>query len=109
MAEIRFHLDESVTRKVARALRIQKLDVSTTQEAGLRSKSDESQFEYAQREQRILITKDSDFLRIASTMWDHCGILYCNPETPIGEIVLACLMLQSSLTLDDMRGRIEYV
>ncbi len=109
MTEIRFHLDESVTSKVARALRVQKIDVTTTPEAGLRSRPDESQFEYAQRERRVLITRDSDFLRLASKEWDHFGILYCSPETPIGEIVLACLMLQSSLTQEDMRGRVEYI
>ena len=109
MAEIRFHLDESVTTKVARALRVQNLDVTTTHDVGLRSSSDEIQFEYAQREQRVLITKDSDFLRIASERWDHFGILYCNPETSIGSIVLACLTLQSSLTSEDMCGRVEYL
>ncbi|HEX5317161.1 MAG TPA: DUF5615 family PIN-like protein [Candidatus Kapabacteria bacterium] len=109
MAEIRFHLDESVTSKVARALRLQNLDMTTTQEAGLRSSPDESQFEYAKREQRVLITKDTDFLRIASKDWNHSGILYCDPSTTVGQIVLACVTLQSSLSMEDIRGRIEFV
>jgi uncharacterized protein with PIN domain len=107
--ELKFHLDESVTSKVAFALRIQGFDITTTPEAGLRSTSDSTQFEFAQLENRILITKDSDFLRIASADWDHAGVLYCKQDAGIGEIILGCIALDGTIGPDEMRGRIEYL
>ena len=38
---IRFHLDEHIDRDIARALRLYSIDVTTTVEAGLRTKMDE--------------------------------------------------------------------
>jgi uncharacterized protein with PIN domain len=107
--EIRFHLDESVTTKVAFALRIQGFDITTTQEAGLMSTPDTTQFEFAQLEQRVLITKDGDFLRIASKRWDHAGILYCQQDAGVGEMVLGCIALDGSFSISEMRGRIEFL
>jgi predicted nuclease of predicted toxin-antitoxin system len=102
-------LDESVSTKIAFALRIQQFDVTTTQEAGLRSTPDSTQFDFALLEQRVLITKDTDFLRIASEHWDHPGILYCKSDAGIGEIVLGCIALDAALNQSEMRGRIEYL
>ena len=56
MAErFRFHLDEPVDPDVARALRKHGIDVTATQEAGLRTKSDADQLgdaHFSQRPQR---------------------------------------------------------
>ena len=109
VSRIRFHLDESVTTKVAFALRMQDFDITTTQEAGLRSSPDPTQFDFAQFENRVLITKDADFLRIGSERWDHAGILYCKADAGIGEIVLCCISLQAEFDQNQMRGRIEYL
>jgi uncharacterized protein DUF5615 len=44
---IRFHLDEHVDPAIATALRRAGIDVTTTIEAGLRTKSDEAQLQFA--------------------------------------------------------------
>ncbi|MFI5202315.1 MAG: DUF5615 family PIN-like protein [Candidatus Kapaibacterium sp.] len=106
---MRFHLDERVTTKIAFALRLQGVDITTTPEAGLRSTSDTTQFEFAQLEERVIVTKDADFLRIASDRWNHAGILFCKPDAGIGEIVLGCIALDSALSQAEMRGCIEYL
>lgn len=62
---IRFHLDEHLDPDIARALRRYGIDVTTTVEAGLRTQSDFAQLDFATREQRVLVTHDADFLRLA--------------------------------------------
>lgn len=63
---IRFHLDEHIDRDIARALRLHSIDVTTTVEAGLRTKMDEQQWLFIQQQQRVLVTQDRDFLVMAA-------------------------------------------
>jgi predicted nuclease of predicted toxin-antitoxin system len=44
---IRFHLDENVNTTIARALRREGIDVTTTTDARLRTQRDEAQFAFA--------------------------------------------------------------
>lgn len=108
MPNIRFHLDENVNPKIASGMRLQGLDVTTTPESGLLKASDEIQFEFAQREGRVIITQDSDFLRIASRRPNHAGILfYSTRHTSIGEVVLETISLSHSG--EEMRGVVRYI
>jgi len=73
---IRFHLDEHVDPAIATALRRAGIDVTTTVEAGLRTKNDEAQLQFARTEGRVIVTRDQDFLRLAAQMGDHRGIVF---------------------------------
>jgi predicted nuclease of predicted toxin-antitoxin system len=107
---IRFHLDENVSPKIARALRGEGIDVTTTQESNLLAAKDETQYDFAQQHGRVLITQDTDFLRIASETYDHFGIVFSTMERhPHGKIILACTALYYSFTAEEMRGRVEYI
>ena len=61
---IRFHLDENCTKAIARGLRRQGIDVTTTSEAGLIGATDEEQAADALSKGRVIFTQDRDFLRI---------------------------------------------
>jgi predicted nuclease of predicted toxin-antitoxin system len=65
---IRFHLDENVDPVIAVALRQYGIDVTTTVDADLRSTDDYSQLAFAISEGRVIVSHDSDFLRIAATI-----------------------------------------
>ena len=73
---LRFHLDENVARAVAVALRSQGFDVTTTHDAGLRSKPDDTQMAYAHEEQRVLVTRDKGFLQLCREEHPHSGVVY---------------------------------
>lgn len=62
---IRFHLDENVDPDIADALRRYGVDVTTTDEVQLRTRGDPAHGEHAQRESRVILTHDADFLRLA--------------------------------------------
>jgi predicted nuclease of predicted toxin-antitoxin system len=107
---IRLHLDENVDPDVARALRRHGIDVSTTQEAGLRTKSDATQLDFIRRESRIIMTHDTDFLQIANTTGDHPGIVYCDKTArSIGEIIRGLILIYEVLAPEDMVGKVEFL
>ncbi|HZK76946.1 MAG TPA: DUF5615 family PIN-like protein [Candidatus Kapabacteria bacterium] len=110
MEAIWFHLDENVSPKIVRALREEGIDVTTTQESNLLAAKDETQYDFAQQHGRILITQDTDFLRIASKTYDHFGNVFSTTDRhPMGKIILACTALYYSFTAEEMRGRVEYI
>jgi predicted nuclease of predicted toxin-antitoxin system len=59
-----FLIDEDVPRSTTRVLRDAGFDVLNVHEAGLQGKSDDKVFEYAQSENRLLITCDMGFSNI---------------------------------------------
>jgi predicted nuclease of predicted toxin-antitoxin system len=58
-----FYLDEHIPKAVADGLRHRGINVTRAQEVGLRRASDEQHLEFAMRENHVVVTKDSDFLR----------------------------------------------
>ena len=107
---IRFHLDEHIDPDVARALRRYGIDVTTTVEAGLRTRSDLAQLEFATREQRVLVTHDADFLRLADRIPQHTGIAYSTRTArSLGEMIRSLILIYEVLTPEEMTGRVEYL
>ena len=62
--DLRFLVDEDVPRSTARVLRDAGFNAVDVRDVGLRGKSDQQVFDYAQRENRLLITCDLGFSNI---------------------------------------------
>lgn len=108
--KIRFHLDEHIDPNIARALRRYGINVTTTIDAGLRTKSDELHLAFIREEQRVMVTHDDDFLIMASNTTDYPGIVYCPPNSrSIGEIIRSLILIYEVYTPEDTIGRIEYI
>jgi len=109
-SEIKFHLDENVDPDIADGLRTHGIDVTVTKKVKLRGASDPTQFDYAQRTSRTLITHDTDFLRIASKTSEHCGIVFVKSEGySIGKVVLQCISMYHQFSPEDIIGRVQYL
>ncbi|MGH2522734.1 MAG: DUF5615 family PIN-like protein [Anaerolineales bacterium] len=111
MAErVRFHLDENVDPDIARALRRYGIDITTTVEVELRTESDAAQIAFVVREQRVLVTHDTDFLRLASQSSEHPGIIYCDKlSLSLGEMIRSLILIYEVLTPEELAGRVEYL
>lgn len=108
--QIRFHLDEHIDSNIARGLRRYGIDVTTTVDAGLRTKSDESHLAFIRLEQRVIVTHDDDFLIMASDTNDYPGIVYCPPNSrSVGEIIRSLILIYEVYAPEEMSGRIEYI
>lgn len=107
---IRFHLDENMDPDIATALRRFGVDVSTTADRNLRGTTDAAQLDFARSEARVIVTDDTDFLRIATSTTDHPGIVFCRrTRHSIGEIIRYLLLIHEVLTPDEIAGTVEYV
>lgn len=106
---IRFHLDEHVDPGIATALRRAGIDVTTTNEAGLRTQNDEAHLRYARDEARVIVTRDQDFLRLAAGTSDHSGIVFYTANQSIREIIEGLILVYEVLTASEMAGRVEYL
>ncbi|MBW4672115.1 MAG: DUF5615 family PIN-like protein [Cyanomargarita calcarea GSE-NOS-MK-12-04C] len=107
---IRFHLDENVDPDVALALHRQGIDVTTTREMGLFGQPDEVQLAFACSQGRVIVTHDTDFLKLASQSAEHWGVAFCKKNArSLGEIIRSLVLIYEVFTSGEMRGWIEYL
>jgi uncharacterized protein with PIN domain len=107
---MKFHLDEHVPSDLAVALRMHGYDVTTAAEAELLGAADELHIEHAQREGRIIITHDRDFLALDAAGIPHAGIGYCHQQKySVGKLLTMCLLLDGCYSEEEMHQRVEYL
>jgi Domain of unknown function (DUF5615) len=105
---IQFYLDEHIPKAVADGLRRRGIAVTRAQEVGLRRASDEEHLEFAKRKSCVLVTKDSDFLRLGHASPFHKGIVYFDQSVTIGEMVNALELVDETLMPAEMIDHVEY-
>jgi predicted nuclease of predicted toxin-antitoxin system len=107
---LRFHLDEQCDPRIAAALRQRGVDVSTAAEAGLLGATDEAHLAYAWLQARVIVTHDTDFLRLHAAGADHTGIVYCSPQArSLGEIIRLIVLIWELLEPLELRGQVEFL
>jgi hypothetical protein len=107
---IRFHLDEHVDTAVAQGLRLRKIDVTTTAEAGLLGAPDEVHLAFALEQERVIFTQDADMLRLDARAVQHAGIAFCHQRSrSIGEIVRHLALMDACLSPKEMANRVEFL
>jgi predicted nuclease of predicted toxin-antitoxin system len=94
---------------VAAGLLRRAIDVTTSSQAGLIGASDTAQLDYALREQRVVITRDQDFLRLDAQGVNHAGIVFWTErQRSIGQLIRALDALTLDNQTEDFRGRVVY-
>jgi hypothetical protein len=107
---IRFHLDENCDTRIAAALRLHGIDLTTSREAGVVGAPDESQLAYAAAQGRVIMTHDADFLRLHAVGAAHAGIVYCPPQSrSLGDVIRLLVLIWELLEAPEMEGRVEYL
>jgi len=106
---VRYFTDEHVARAVARGLQNRGVDALTIVEAGLLGADDEALLTFVRREQRVIVTQDQDFLRMAAREYDHPGVVYALQERSIGQMVRMLDLLAQVSDAEEMNGRVEFI
>jgi len=107
---IRFHLDENCDPRIAAGLALHGVDVTTTPEAGLLHVSDEAQLAFALAQGRVIVTQDTDFLRIAAAGQETPGVaFYPDQGRSIGQVIRDLLLIWEVYEPDEMRNRVEFL
>lgn len=107
---LRFHLDENVDHAIATGLRSRGINVTTTEEAGLKGATDDVQLAFGLQEIRVIVTHDDDLLVPHSLGAPHAGIAFNTLRTrTIGQLVLKLAALSRHFNPPDMMDRVEYL
>ena len=75
MAKIKLYADEHVPSVVIKILRQSGFDIKTVFEAGNVGQSDLEQLKFSIGEKKVMLTHDSDFLKITKVI-EHFGLIY---------------------------------
>ena len=106
---IQFYTDEHVAKAVVQGLRQRGVDVQTVSEAGLRGASDQDHLSWAYQHQRVLLTQDTDFLRLHASGLPHAGIVYAPQGTSVSEMVRGLMLIHQILKPEEMAGHVEFL
>ena len=108
---IRFHLDEHCPHAVAAGLRRHGVDVTTATDAGLLHAADDEHLAFSLAENRVIFTRDEDYLSANARGVPHRGIVYCHQKKnlSIGDIIDSLLLIWEVYEPDEMANRVEYI
>lgn len=102
-------MDEHIPRAVTEGLCRRGADVLSAQEAGMSGANDYDQLSLANKEGRIVFTKDADFLRLHKAGVSHQGIIYSSRQSPVGYTVRVLMIIYDLVTPEEMSGRVEFI
>lgn len=106
---IKFYMDEHVAKAVTEGLRRRGVDVVTVQELGLQAAEDQQHLQRATQEGRVVVTQDTDFLRLHAAGVSHRGIAYASQQTPVPQMLSGLMLIYDVLTSEDMIRHIEFL
>ena len=107
---IRFHLDENCDPRIAAGLALHGVDVTTTPEARLLHVPDEAQLAYAFAQQRVIVTQDTDFLRMVAAGQETAGVAFYPAQgRSIGQVIRDLLLIWELYEPEELRNRVEFL
>ena len=107
---IKFHLDENCDPRIAVGLRLHGIDVTTTADAGLLGAPDEEHLVYAIAQGRVILTQDTDFLRLAASSQEYPGILfYPHKGRSIGQVVRGARLFWELCEPGELAGQVYFL
>ncbi|MEA5511841.1 DUF5615 family PIN-like protein [Crocosphaera sp. UHCC 0190] len=115
MTKIRLYLDEDTQDSdLLMALRLRNIDVVSTGEAKMLSRSDEEQIQWALNNQRIIYSFNvRDFYRIHTYLLEnkqyHAGIILGVQSYSIGEQMRRILRIIATLSAEEMENKVEFL
>ena len=81
-----------------------------TADAGLAGAPDRDHLAFAAAAGRVVVTRDTDFLRLRAAGEPHTGIAYCHWQSRnIGETLRRLVLIHAALSAEEMKNRVEYL
>lgn len=109
--DVRFLIDEHIDHAIAAALRLRGYDVLTLADANLLGADDLlAILPFAIAENRVLVTRDADFLALHVRGESHAGIVHWHGKKHnVKEAIHYLLQLVRKETSESMAGQVRYV
>ena len=110
MADLRYYLDVDLTDLIAAQLRRRGVDAISAHEVARTGQalSDSDQLAFATMEGRVLVSRDRHFIRLATELTPHAGVILLQRPLSLGAMI-GYLDLTSRLkTEEEMKDRLHY-
>lgn len=109
-AAISLYLDENLSPKIAQQLRLRGIDAICVRDLGYLGDEDRRHLDRARKLNRVLVTTDVDFLRMAQEGQSHAGIVFgVQQNRTIGDWVKALELICFVYTVAEMQNHVEYL
>lgn len=109
-AAIRLCLDENLSPRIAAQLRLRGIDALSARDLSALGQSDPDHLARTIKMDRVLVTADSEFLKMAAEGIHHLGIVFgAQEDHAIGDWVKKLESLCLVYTPDDMKDHVEYL
>lgn len=84
---MKFLADEHIELSIVSGLKLLGIDAISINEAGKRQSDDEEILGFAKERDRVIITRDSDFVKLHRKGAEHAGIVFIPKFMSIGKII----------------------
>jgi predicted nuclease of predicted toxin-antitoxin system len=104
-----FLIDEDISRSTAQIIKKKGFEVLDARDCGLKGKSDEEIFKFAQKKKAVILTGDMGFGNLLRfPVGSHAGIVIAHfpNEMPTSEINRQIIVAFDSLTENDFKGNL---
>lgn len=107
MSEISFLLDEHLPSSVAEELEGRGVDVKTVYDVSLDGTPDSGILEFAEQDNRVIVTQDSDFLELNEEQ--HSGIVFLTEPVGIGDLTRELARVLENFEPEDLENSVIYI
>ena len=109
-AAISLYLDENLSPRIARQLKLRGIDAVSVRDLGAFGDSDTTHLQRATQLQRVLVTSDVDFLRFAAEGIEHAGIIFgIQGNHSIGDWVRILELVCFVYSAEEFENHVEYL
>ena len=106
---MKFLADEHIDVQAVEALKQISIDIVSVHELGMRGQSDEKLLTYATEDKRVIVTRDTDFLRLHAKGREHVGIIFITIPLSISSIVREIEKVSLLFEVEHLKNRVIFV
>lgn len=108
MSEVKLLLDEHIPMGVVEALKDRNIGVVTVYDLEIDGCLDSRVLEEAVEQNRVIVTQDSDFLKLDSNE-KYFGVLYLTKPLSLGDLTREIIGFVNELDAEDMQNSVVYI
>ena len=106
---MKFLADEHIELSIVTGLKLLGIDAISVNEAGKREYDDEEILNFAKENDRVIITRDSDFVKLHRNGAEHAGIVFISKFLAIGKIIGEIEKISMLFESEHMRNNLIFI
>jgi hypothetical protein len=109
VSEVRYYLDEHVSRAIQRGLQQRGIDAVMAVDSGLMGQDDLTHLQFATSQGCVVYTNDADFLVLHADGVPHAGMVYAEVGISVRAAIDGLELVFRVYSAEEMRNRLEYL